>query len=263
MRWIVCIKQVPGTINVQVDRQTNNLVREGIPGIINPFDLNALEAALELRDNYGGRVTAVTMGPPQAIESLRDALAMGADEAVLLCDQKFRGADTLATSYTLAEAIKRLAPYRLIICGKQAIDGDTAQVGPEIAEWLGLPQLTGLSRIELNGETLIGQKDGENGFDRMEVELPALVTVDRLNEPRIPSVDGRLRANRSAITVWTARDLGLACERIGLEGSPTRVVKVFQPDHTRLGKVRTGSPEELSKWLIESLIDRGFINNES
>lgn len=260
MRYIVCIKQVPDTTKVAIDNRTNSLLREGVPSIMNPYDKHALESALALKDNNGGKVTILSMGPPQAEECLRDGLAMGADDAVLLCDEAFRGADTLATAYTLAAAIRCLAPFRLILCGKQAVDGDTAQVGPEIAEMLGIPQLTGVNGLRLEGDKIIAERELESGGLEVEAALPALVTVTRkVNEPRLPTVPGRLKANRAAIPRWGKNDLGLDSARIGWNGSPTQVRRIFYPDHERRGKIHRGSAEELSSWLFGELADKGFI----
>ncbi|NMA62494.1 MAG: electron transfer flavoprotein subunit beta/FixA family protein [Syntrophomonadaceae bacterium] len=260
MRWIVCIKQVPDTTEIRIDSRTNNLVREGIASIMNPYDCHALEAALQLRDQHGGQVTVVTMGPSQAEECLRDALAMGADEAVLLSDPAFRGADTLATSYTLAAAIRRLAPVQLIFCGKQAIDGDTAQVGPELAEWLGLPHIAGVEYLVVKANNITARREAESEYYLVEANLPALVTISRtMNEPRLPSVWGRLRANRTPITVWTGEDLDIDPNRIGLAGSPTRVKRIFYPQHQRQTQIRQGNAEQLSNWLVKTLAEERLL----
>lgn len=260
MKWIVCIKQVPETTEVRIDRQTNNLLREEVGGIMNPFDRHALEAAVQLREQHGGKVTAITMGPPKAEECLRDALALGADEAFLLSDPAFRGADTLATSYTLAAAIQQLKPFRLILCGKQAVDGDTAQVGPELAEWLGLPQVTGVDRLTVESDRVIAWREQEDGHYEVEAPLPALVTVTKkLNEPGLPTVTRRLWANREVIPVWGKGDIPVHPSRIGLSGSPTQVRRIFFPEHSRQGQVFQGTPEELTDRLMEVLNKQGII----
>jgi len=192
---VVCIKQVPETTEVRVDPETKALIRDGVKSVINPFDENAIEAALQLREAHGGTVTALTMGPPQAEESLRQALAMGADEAVLLTDPASRGSDTLATSYTLAQMVRKLGDFDLILCGKQAIDGDTGQVGPGLAERLGIPQITFAIELEVSGDKLSARRVLDDFFELVEVKLPAVVTVvKQINEPRHPSMRNVLKA---------------------------------------------------------------------
>ncbi|ADI02855.1 electron transfer flavoprotein subunit beta/FixA family protein [Syntrophothermus lipocalidus] len=258
MKWIVCIKQVPNTSDIKLDRQTNNLLREGVPSIMNPYDLHALETAFDLQEKFGGRVVAISMGPPSAEECLRDALAMGADEAILLSDPAFRGSDTLATSYTLAAAIRQLQPFALVICGKQAVDGDTAQVGPELAEWLGIPQLTGVDRVIIEGNDIRAWREQEGGHLEVHASLPALVTVTKnINEPRLPTIKGRMAANRAHVTVWTKNDIMVYRERVGLAGSPTQVRRIFYPDHSRRGQIRQGGPQDLSDWLFSILTEQG------
>lgn len=258
MQIVVCIKQVPDTAEVKIDRETNTLIREGVPSIINPFDLNAIEEALLLRERFGGMVTVLSMGPPQVLAALREALSLGVDQAVLLSDRAFAGADTLATSYTLAAGIRKIGTYDLILCGKQAIDGDTAQVGPEIAEWLGIPHLTYVSRIdEAPSAELAGIKVErlvEGGYEQVSSSLPALLTVVReLNEPRLPSFRASLRARTQEITVWEAADLEVDQSRIGIPGSPTRVNRIFVPEYDRQGQVFEGSPESQAGDLLTAL----------
>lgn len=234
MNIIVCIKQVPDTTDVKIDPITNTLIRSGVPSILNPFDENAVEAALQLKEAYGGVVTVISMGPPQAKETLKTCLSMGADTAYLISDRAFGGADTLATSYTLACAIKKIGDFDLIICGKQAIDGDTAQVGPEIAEHLNIPQVTYVSKIskDKDNDSLIINKDHEEGREVLEVNTPVLLTVVKsINTPRIPSIRNIMRANRTEIHTITAQDLNANPNYIGLKGSPTQVIKIFSPPH--------------------------------
>jgi electron transfer flavoprotein beta subunit len=189
MNIIVCVKQVPDTTEVKINPETNTLVREGVPSIINPFDENAIEEALRLREKHGGKVTVITMGPPQASEALRQAVAMGADEVVLVSDRAFAGSDTWATSYTLSQTIKVLGAFDVIFCGKQAIDGDTAQVGPGIAEWLGIPQVTFASKVELDGKKAKIERLLEEVNEVVECPLPLVITVvKQINEPRLPSL---------------------------------------------------------------------------
>ncbi len=242
MNVAVLIKQVPETTDVKINRETNTLMREGVASIINPFDMYAIEEALRIRERHDGKVTVITMGPPQAEEALRQALALGADEAVLLSDRAFAGADTLATSYTLAKAIRKLGGFDLIICGKQAMDGDTAQVGPEVAENLDIPHVTYVRKIdELGAGQIRVQRMIEEGYEVIESSLPALITVVKeINEPRMPSIKGMLRAKKAALTVWAAADIAARDDRIGLSGSPTRVIRIFTPEQRRKGEIIQG-----------------------
>jgi len=200
------------------------------------------------------------MGPPQAKKSLERALAMGADEAVLLSDVSFAGSDTLATSYTLSMGIRRMGKFDLILLGKQAIDGDTAQVGPGVAEWLNLPQVTYARKIEINGNKIISERSLEDSFEVMETSFPALVTVTKeINEPRYPSLRGLLEAKKKRITVWTSDDLTLDKRRIGLDGSPTQVIRIFTPQPPGRGEILSGEISEIADRLIERLEKRKII----
>jgi electron transfer flavoprotein alpha/beta subunit len=251
---IVCIKQVPDTDKVQINRETNTLIREGVPSIINPFDENAIEAALQLKEKHGSRVIVVSMGPPQVSEALKQAIAMGVDEVILVSDRAFAGADTWATSYTISQAIKQIQDHDLIICGKQAIDGDTAQVGPGIAEFLDIPQITFAKDIEFDGEKLIVQRVVEDGYELIETSLPALVTVNKeINEPRYPSLRGKMKAKTAEIPVWTFEDIKANENNVGLDGSPTKVVKIFSPPVKTNSEVFTGDAEDCSKQLVGKL----------
>ena len=255
MNIIVCIKQVPETTEVKIDPETNALIREGVASIVNPFDENAIETALQLRDKHGGKVTVITMGPPQAESALRQALAMGADEAILLTDPKFRGSDTLATSYALAQTIRKIGDYDLIICGKQAIDGDTAQVPPGVAERLGLPQVTFVINVEVEGKTLRCKRMLEDCFEVVQTRLPAVISVvKQINEPRHPPMKGVLRARRAQIPHWTAADIGAEDELCGFDGSPTFVERVFTPPKRQAqGEVFQGETEEVVEALFQRL----------
>jgi electron transfer flavoprotein beta subunit len=236
MEIVVCVKQVPDTTEVKIDPVTNTLIRQGVPSIVNPFDKNAVEAALVLKEKHGGKVTVISMGPPQAKDALKECLAMGADAAILVSDRAFGGADTLATSYTLAAAIRKLGRVELILCGKQAIDGDTAQVGPEVAEHLGIAQVTYVAKIDIDGATARLEREHEDGYEVIEAGLPLLVTVVKAaNEPRYPTVKGTMRANRAEIPVWTVADLDTDPARLGLKGSPTQVRKIFTPKQRTQG----------------------------
>ena len=230
MNIVVCVKQVPDTAEVRIDPVTNTLVRQGVPSIMNPFDKQALETALTLKDANGGKVVVLSMGPAQATDVLKEAVAMGADEAVLLSDRAFAGADTLATSYTLAKAIEKLAPVDLVLCGKQAIDGDTAQVGPEIAAHLGWAQVTYAVAVKKEAEIIRVEREYEDSCQVIAGRLPLVVTVTRsAKEPRFASIKGKLRANRLAIPTWTADELAVDTDKIGLDGSPTQVSRIFSP----------------------------------
>ncbi|WP_371361887.1 Caffeyl-CoA reductase-Etf complex subunit CarD [Sporomusa rhizae] len=262
MEIIVCVKQVPDTTEVKIDPATNTLIRQGVPSIVNPFDKNAIEAALQLKEQYGGKVTVISMGPPQATEALQECLAMGADEAVLVSDRAFGGADTLATSYTLAAAIQKLGTYDVIFCGKQAIDGDTAQVGPEIAEHLGVTQVTYVSKMEIEGDTAKIERENEEGYEIIEAKLPVLVSVIKsLNyEPRYPSVKSTMKAKRAQIPVWTSADLAVNPERLGLKGSPTQVRKIFTPPQRTQGVViQKDTAREAVTELIQKLSDAKIV----
>jgi len=228
---IVCIKQVPDTSEIKINPETNTLMREGVPSIINPFDLNAIEEALQVREKTGGKVTVLTMGPPQAETSLRDAIAMGADEAVLLSDRAFAGSDTWATSYTLAKAIEKLGAD-IIFCGKQAIDGDTAQVGPETAEFLNIPHVSYIRKIEeVTDKSIRVQRLMDEGYDVVESSLPVLLTVVKeLNEPRMTSLKGKMKAKKAEIKVMGFADIEADENSLGLKGSPTQVKNIFAPE---------------------------------
>lgn len=254
MEIVVCVKQVPDTTEVKIDPVTNTLVRQGVPSIVNPFDKFALEIALQLKEKHGGKVTVISMGPPQAKDALKECLAMGADQAVLLSDRAFGGADTLATSYTLAAAVRKLGQVDLILCGKQAIDGDTAQVGPEMAEHLGMAQVTYAASIEIDGDNLKVQREQDEGYDVIATKLPAVVTIIKtLVEPRYPTVKGTMRANRAEIPVWAAADLDVDPNAIGLNGSPTKVKRIFTPQRQTNGQIIEGEPKEAAVTLFEKL----------
>ncbi len=254
MKTIVCIKQVPDTTEVRIDPETNTLVREGVGAIINPFDENAIEEGLRLREKHGGTVTVITMGPPQAEEALRQALALGADEAVLISDRAFAGSDTLATSYTLSQAVRKLGDFDLILCGKQAFDGDTAQVGPGLAEHLGIPQLTYAIGVTVDGRTCRAKRVLDDRYEVVEARLPVLITVvKQINEPRLPRLRNVLAAKKKAIEVWGAADIEVDLDRCGLQGSPTWVVKTFVPTRERSCEVLAGDTSQLVAELVGKL----------
>lgn len=254
MNIVVCIKQVPGTTKVRIDPQTNTLIREGIKNIINPFDAYAIEEGVRIKERYGGKVTAISMGPSQAEEVLREAISVGADEAILLSDRAFAGADTLATAYTLSKTISKLE-YDLVICGRQTLDGDTGQVGPELAEMLGIPFVAYVSKIEeINSGYMRVQRMIEEGHELIESPLPAVISVVKeINTPRLPSLRGLAKARNATIPVWTAQELGIEEKMVGLSGSPTRVIKIFFPQRVRRGEVFQGEPESQMETLISKL----------
>jgi electron transfer flavoprotein beta subunit len=257
MHIVVCIKQVPDTTDVKIDPKTNTLIREGVASVINPFDMYAIEEAVRIKEKKGGKVTVLTMGPPQAENALREAISMGADNAVLLSDRAFAGSDTWATSYTLAMALKKLAPFSLIICGKQASDGDTAQVGPGMAAHLDLPQITYVRKIdELTDDKVVAERLLEEGSEMISAPLPCLITVVKeINEPRIPSLKGKLAAKKAQITLWKSADLGCEPKSVGLDGSPTKVVRIFNPPPRGGGEILKGEPEEVVRQLTEKVKD--------
>ena len=255
MNIIVCIKQVPGTTDIKIDPDTNTLVREGVESIINPFDTYALEEGVRLRERCGGKVTVVSMGPPQADAALREAISLGADEAILLSDRAFAGSDTWATSYVLSKAIAKIADYDVVLCGRQTLDGDTGQVGPGLSEMLGIPFVAYVSKVEEIGEGVMRvQRMVEEGYENIEMNLPAVITVVKeINVPRVPSLRGTMKSKTAEIPVWTAADLGAEEDRAGLAGSPTRVVKVFFPKREHRSEMLQGSLEEQLDQLVERL----------
>lgn len=255
MEIIVCIKQVPGTTEVKIDPATNTLIREGVESIINPFDTYALEEGLRMKERWGGKVTTITMGPPQAEKALREAIAMSIDEGVLLSDRAFAGADTLATSYALFRAIEKIGSYDLIICGKQTMDGDTGQVGPELAERLGTPFVTYVRKVEeVEDGRIKVERMIEDGYEVVEMPLPGLITVVKeINEPRLPSLRGMMRAKSTEITVWTAGDLGVDANKVGLAGSPTQVVRIFAPERSRESEILRGDVSSQVDQLVKKL----------
>lgn len=262
MRYLVCVKQVPDAKTVRFDREKGTLIRDGVAAVINPFDLHAIEAALQMRDATGGTVTVVSMGPPQAAEAIRDAIAMGADSGVLLSDRAFAGADTLATTYTLMKAVEKLGGFDVIFCGKQAIDGDTAQVGPGLAVRLGMPSITCVSSMEFidSRASFRLKRMCEEGHEVVEAAPPLLITVlTTLNTPRLPSLKGKMKAKKAEVPVWGAESLGADPKRIGLAGSPTRVVSTHIPTFEAKREILAGSPEEQVEKLVGHLKKAGII----
>ncbi|WP_129127661.1 electron transfer flavoprotein subunit beta/FixA family protein [Geomonas oryzae] len=268
MLVVVCVKQVPDTTQVQIDPVTNTLIREGVPFIVNPYDTHAVEQALRFKDRYGCRVVAISMGPPNAEATLRKALAQGADRAVLLSDRVFGGADTLATSKVLAAAIERLSKedeVGVVICGKQTIDGDTAQVGPGIATRLNFAQLTLVDRVDeldLSARRIKVSRKLEGRHEHVEAPLPVLLTVVReLNRPRYPTVAMRLESADAKVEVWDNGVLGLDVNTIGLKGSPTWVSRIFSPERAKGEMLGDGAhdPEGAAQILIDKMIEKDLL----
>lgn len=255
MKIIVCIKQVPDAKDVRLDPVTNTLAREGVQSIMNPYDQHALEEAVRLKEELGGEVTVLSMGPPQAEEVLRQAISCGADRGVLISDRAFAGADTWATSYTLAKAVNKIGDFDLILCGKQAIDGDTAQVGPGLAVQLQIPFVTCIQKIrEADEKHLVMERMMDDGYDVVSVEYPVLLTVVKdLNEPRVPSLKGKMRSKKAKIEMLTAADVGADASCIGLAGSPTQVVDVFPPPPRGERAILTGNIDEQIEQLVNKL----------
>jgi electron transfer flavoprotein alpha/beta subunit len=261
MNIIVTIKQVPDTNEVRLDPRTGTLIREGVPSIINPEDKNAIETALTLREQVGGEVVVLSMGPPQADDALREALAMGVDRAILLTDRAFAGSDTWATATTLGMAVKALGDYDLVLCGRQAIDGDTAQVGPQMAEYLNIPQITYVRDLEVEDGKVRATRAMEDGYEVLETSLPALLTITKdANTPRYPSAPGIFRAYREqTVEHWGAAEIKADPETVGLKGSPTQVKRSFSPPPKEPGEIIQAAPAEAAKQLISRMKQKNLI----
>lgn len=260
MKIIVCIKQVPDTTEIKLDPVTGTLIRDGVPSIMNPDDKGGLEMALQLKDQFGAHVTVITMGPPQAELILREAYALGADRAIHLSDRKFAGADTLATSNAIAGALRQL-DFDLVITGRQAIDGDTAQVGPQIAEHLDLPQVSYLEDIKFDGaKTFTMRKATEEGYQTLEVEAPAVVTVlSSGSKPRYMTVAGIVTSYQKEVEVWNFDNIDVAEEKLGLKGSPTRVFKSFTKQVKAAGEIFEGDSKEAVEVIVNKLKEKFII----
>lgn len=256
MKIIVPIKQVPETSNVKMDPETGTVIRAGVETVVNPLDLYALETALVLKEKFGGTVTVLSMGPPQATKALKEAVAMGCDEAVLVSDRKFGGSDTWATSYTLAQAIKKIGGYDLIIAGERATDGDTAQVGPGIASWLDIPVATYVARIDGIADSRISlERLVEDGYQILSMPLPSLLTVVKeIASPRLPTLGGKIRAREMQIPVYSTENMELEPTALGLKGSPTKVVKIDTPKVTRGGTVVKAGDDEAIVSAVNELM---------
>jgi len=262
LKIIVCIKQVPDTNEVKIDPVKGTLIREGVPSILNPDDKAALEEALRVKDQHPDtHITVMTMGPPQAEEVLIEGVAMGADEGILLSDRAFSGADTWATSNTLAKAIEKIGRYDIIFCGRQAIDGDTAQVGPQIGERLGIPQVSYVEKFYLEEGKIRVHRALEDGYEVIEGQSPILLTtIKELNEARYPSIPGIMRAYREdCIKVWTYEDLDIPSTDIGLDGSPTQVKRSFTPEQKGAGEMLEGTTDEKVGSLVQKLQEKNLI----
>lgn len=261
MKIVVCVKQVPDTAEVKLDPVTNTLIREGVPSIINPDDKAGIEAALRLKEEVGGTVTILTMGPPQAKVAIREALAMGADEGILLSDRAFGGADTWATSTTIAGALKKMN-FDIIIAGRQAIDGDTAQVGPQIAEHLGIPQVSYVVNIKAEENSLIIKRKFEDRYHVIRVNTPVLLTtLSELNEPRYMSIGGIFKSYKKEIKIWGLKDIEdkVDVSNLGLKGSPTKVKKSFTKQAKGVGEVFNVDEEEAIEIILDRLAKKYFI----
>jgi len=255
MKIIVCIKQVPDTVDVKIDPKTKNLDRTNIKGVINPFDNNAVEEAIRIKEKHGGHITAVSMGPPQTKEILKKALAMGCDEAILLSSRELGGADTLATGYTLAKAIKKIGDADIILFGRHAIDADTGQTGPIVAEFLDLPQITFVVSIEIKDNYVYASRLLEDSTQKVKVKMPVVITVSKeLNKPRYASPINIMKAAKKQIAVWDHIDLECDPDKIGLKGSATIVTEIFEPERQKIDTIMiAGKPEETAKKFADLL----------
>ncbi|KUK14314.1 MAG: electron transfer flavoprotein subunit beta/FixA family protein [Synergistetes bacterium] len=264
MRICVLVKQVPATDKVKMDEKTGTMIRTEMEAELNPLDMYAVEEAVRVKERLGGnaRITVISMGPLMAVDAVKDAISMGCDEGYLLSDKLLAGSDTWATAYALSGAIRYLGGFDLIFCGERATDGETGQVGPSVASWLNIPALTYVSKIERLEERYIRVRRAvEGGYEVVETELPVLLSVVKeINEPRLPNLAGKLRAKEMQIPVLTVDDLNLNRSFVGLEGSPTRVVKIFYPKLSRNGKIISGkNPEEAVDELISFLESKGIL----
>lgn len=259
MNIVVCVKQVPATTEVKIDPETNTLIRQGLESVINPYDTHGIEEALRIREQVGGKVTALSMGIPSVTEMLKDTFALGVDQAILLTDRRLAGADTLATAYALASGVKRTKDFDLVICGKQATDGDTAQVGPSVAEKLNIPHVTYVQKIEEIGPGYIRcNRVTDDGREIVEVALPAVITVVKgINAPRLPSIAGIRKALTADVSVWNVDDVEVDESLVGMKGSATWVIKTFVPQYSTQCKMMPGGVRAQAKALVDELMERG------
>ncbi|MGI6668306.1 MAG: electron transfer flavoprotein subunit beta/FixA family protein [Acetivibrionales bacterium] len=262
MKILVCIKQVPSTAKVEVDEETGVLKRDGVESKMNSYDLYALEVALRIREKLGGTITAVTMGPPQAQSIIREAYMMGIDEGYILSDRRFAGADVLATSYTLSQGIRAIGSFDIIICGRQTTDGDTAQVGPAVAEYLGIPHVAWVKSIEdVTEKSITVAQDMANSVEIVELAYPCLITVEKdIVQPRLPSFRKKLQSSDRPVRVFSLDDFADKDEnKYGLSGSPTRVERIFPPEANTQRVIWEGSPEDLAGNVYDTLKEMKFI----
>lgn len=260
MNILVCIKQVPGTSKVEVDPVTGVLKRDGVDSKMNPYDLYALETALRIRDKVGGNVKVISMGPLQALEVIKEAYMMGADEGVLLSDRKFGGADVLATAYTISQGVKQMGNVDLILCGKQTTDGDTAQVGPEIAEHLGIPQITYVEKVSVEEDSLKVQRAWEDGYEVVSVKTPVLLTaIKELNSPRYMHMANIFEAVKKEIKIWSANDIDVDKSLLGLAGSPTKVKRSSTKEPKGQGEIVILQPKEAAAHAVSKLKMKHYI----
>lgn len=264
MNITVCIKQVPGTSEVEIDEKTGNLIREGIDTKMNPYDLYAIETAMKIKENNSAKINVISMGPPQAVEVIQEAYMMGADNGYLLTDKKFAGADVLATSYALSQGINKMDNYDLIICGKMTTDGDTAQVGPEIAEFLNIPHVANVKKIiDINSNSITVEMDMPKTVEIQEVKLPCLITVEKeIHQPRLPSFKLKLATAKRKVNNITFNDLDDSNpENFGLDGSPTQVLEVFPPTSDRVNERWKGTGKELGERISKKLKKLKFVKD--
>lgn len=261
MKIIVCVKQVPDTTEVKIDKVTGTLIRDGVPSILNPDDANALEEAIRIKDMHKDvEITVISMGPPQADVMLRECLAMGADHAILVSDRAFGGSDTWATSNAISAAIRTLGDFDIIFAGRQAIDGDTAQVGPQISEKLGIPQVTYVEEFKIEGKEVTVKRQLEDGYELIKVNTPVLLTaVKELNEPRYMALDKIFEAYAKEVKMLTINELDITTAEVGLKASPTRVFRSFSPDLKGEGKILEGTTKEVVGKLIDELKQKHLI----
>lgn len=256
MKIIISIKQVPETSNVKMDEETGTMIREGVESIVNPLDLYAIEVGIQLKEEHGGKVTVITMGPPNAEKALREAISMGCDDGILITGKEFKGSDTWATSFVLSQAIKKIGGYDLVLAGERATDGDTGQVGPGIGSFLDIPLATYVSNItEITDKSITVERLVEDGYETLKMPLPALLTVVKeISYPRLPTLRGKQKAKKTEIPVWSAEDMELDKSKLGLKGSPTRVVKISHPRIARGGTIVKATDEEKLEEAVEQLI---------
>ncbi|HNW45659.1 MAG TPA: electron transfer flavoprotein subunit beta/FixA family protein [Elusimicrobiales bacterium] len=261
MNIVVCVKQVPDTTEVKINPETNSLIRTGVPSIINPYDHFALQSALELKEKHDFKVTLVSMGPPQAKSVVQMGLALGADEGVLLSDMAFAGSDTWATSYALSRAIKKIGKTDLIFCGMQAIDGDTAQVGPGIAQQLGMAQVTFCETVDVDGRRIIARKQIDGGYETVECRAPLLLTMIMHKDyvPRYPSFTAVHASLKKPFHVWNAADIGAEAQYLGLKGSPTQVDRIYPPPLREKASMSAGSSHEAAEKILEIMRKEHFL----